>query len=146
MSSGDVRSTSTKLWKQVESDGRFDLSTSPLFADVSQRFGFASGRASHDDCIATIRDVDAHTGIVVDPHTAVAVKVAREHAAAGVPMVVLETAKPAKFAETIREALGRDAEVPARFADLLDRPQKSSHLVADPQAVKDYIVARTQSA
>ncbi len=137
--------TLTKLWRRVESDGRFDLSTSPLFADVSQRFGFASGRASHDDCIATIRDVDAHLGIVVDPHTAVAVKVAREHVVPGVPMVVLETAKPAKFAETIREALGRDADVPARFVGLLDRPQKSSHLVADPSAVKDYIVARTRS-
>ena len=130
----------TKLWKQVERDGRFELSSSPLFADVSRRFGFVSGRASHHDCISTIRDVDAALGLVVDPHTAVAVKVAREHATPGVPMVVLETAKPAKFAETIREALGREPEVPPAFGDLLTRPRRSVDLPANVDAIKSYLV------
>ena len=128
-----------QLWRQVDRDGRFDLSTSPLFAQVSQRYGFESGQCSHAERIAIIREVEAATGIVIDPHTAVAVKVAREHRKDGVPMVVLETAKPAKFNDTIREALGRDADLPKGFKDLLDRPQHSTTLPVDADAVKKYV-------
>jgi threonine synthase len=127
------------LWARLDSEGRIDLSDSPRFAAVASRYGFASGRASHDECIATIREVAAQCDVVIDPHTAVAAKVAREHLVAGVPMIVLETAKPAKFNETIREALGRDADVPPGFEGLLDRPQHSTTLAADAAAVKRFI-------
>jgi threonine synthase len=129
------------LWQQVERDGRFDLSTSPYFADVTSRYAFESGQCSHDECIATIRAAYGATGQVIDPHTAVALKVALEHRRDGVPMVVMETARPAKFAETIREALGIDADVPPAYADLLDRPQRSVSLPADADAVKRYLEA-----
>lgn len=128
------------LWQRVESDGRFDLSRTPHFAASSNLHGFASGQCSHAERLATIREVAHATGIVVDPHTAVAVKVAREHVHGGVPMIVLETAKPAKFNETIREALGRDADVPPAFADLAERPQRWTSMPADADAVKRYIV------
>jgi threonine synthase len=128
------------LWARVEKDGRFDLSGLPAFVDTGARYGFASGQCSQADGLATIRDVHAKSGIVIDPHTADAVKVAREHMKPGIPMVVLETAKPAKFAETIREALGVDPEMPAAFADLLQRPQHSTALPAQVDAVKRYIV------
>lgn len=131
------------LWTQVDGDGRFDLSTSARFADVGTRYGFASGSASHDEVVATIRAVDAAAGLVIDPHTAVAVKVAGERMVPGETMIVLETAKPAKFNDTVREALGRDAEIPSAFADLLDRPQRSTTLPNDVDAVKRYIAAET---
>ena len=129
------------LWAQLARDGRFDVSASPHFDAVAQRHGFASGRCSQAECLATIRAVDAVTGIVVDPHTAVAVKVAADRQAPGETMIVLETALPAKFAATIREALGRDAAIPAGLADLLDRPQRSVAMEADAEAVKRYIAA-----
>ena len=129
-----------ELWWQLEREGRFDLSGSPLFAAVSDRYGFDSGLCDHAARIATIREVAAKTGVVIDPHTAVAVKVGGEHAKPGVPMIVLETAKPAKFNETIREALGVDAEVPQGYEDLLQRPQHSTALPADADAVKRYVV------
>ncbi len=131
------------LWREVDEDGRLDLSASPLFAEVSGRYGFASGQCSHAERIAVIREVERTTGAVIDPHTAVAVKVAREHASDGVPMVVLETAQPAKFGETIREALGRDPALPAGFEDLLTRDQRFTTLAADVGAVEAYIAART---
>ena len=130
----------TDLWQQLEREGRFDWSGSPLFAAISDRYGFDSGLCDHAARVATIREVASKTGIVIDPHTAVAVKVAREHMKTGVPMIVLETAKPAKFNETIREALGVDAEVPPGFEDLLQRPQHSTALPADVDAVKRYVV------
>ena len=126
------------LWKQIDDEGRFDLSRSPHFEGLA-RYGFESGQCSHAERIETIRDVDRTMGIVIDPHTAVAAKVAREHARPGTPIIVLETALPAKFSETIREALGRDAAVPAAYADLFERPQRSVGLPADAAAVKRYI-------
>ena len=131
------------LWTQLERDGRFDLSDTPMFAALSQRFGFASGQCNHADRIATIRALAETTGIVVDPHTAVALKVAREHREAGVPMIVLETARPAKFAETICEALGADPEMPRGYEDLLDRPQRFTPIAANVDAIKRFLAERT---
>ncbi len=126
------------LWRQVDRDGGFDLSETPYWPRVAAS-GFVSGRSTHADRIATIRDVHARDGVVVDPHTADGIKVARERRESGVPMVCIETALPAKFAATIREALGRDAERPAAFADLESRPQRSTRMPADVDRIKAYI-------
>ena len=127
------------LWHDLETTGRFDLSGHAAWGDVVERFGFASGQCSHAERVATIRKTFEESGVVVDPHTAVAVKVGREHAVDGVPMIVLETAKPAKFAETIVEAIGRDPAVPSALADLMGRAQRSTTLPADAGAVKDFV-------
>ena len=58
------------------------------------------------------------------------------------PLICLETALPAKFAETIREALGREPERPPGFEDLERLPQRFDVLLADVGAVKAYIAAR----
>jgi len=131
-----------QLFRDVEEKGGFDLAASGDFARVAQ-FGFVSGRSSHDDRIATIRDVYARYNTMVDTHTADGVKVAREHLQPGVPMIVLETAQPIKFGETIREALDREAERPATFAGLESLPQRFEVLPASAQRVKDYIAVHT---
>jgi threonine synthase len=77
---------------------------------------------------------------MIDTHTADAVKVAREHLLPGVPMVVLETAQPVKFAETIQEALGRDPVRPRDFDGIEALPQRVEVMAADAQRVKDFIV------
>ncbi|HSN32793.1 MAG TPA: threonine synthase, partial [Ideonella sp.] len=107
-------------------------------------FGFASGRSTHADRIATIRDTDARFHRVLDPHTADGLKVAREHLEPGVPMIVLETALPAKFAATIVEALGREPGRPAALADLESRPRRCTVMDADAGAVKRYIAAHAE--
>jgi threonine synthase len=99
-----------------------------------------SGSSSHADRLATIRDVWQHHGIMIDTHTADGVKVAREHRVADVPMIVLETAQPVKFAETIREALGRDPLRPAGFDGIESLPQKVEVVDATVNQVKDIIV------
>jgi threonine synthase len=131
-----------QLFRDVEEKGGFDLAASGDFARVAQ-FGFVSGRSSHADRIATIRDVYARYNTMIDTHTADGVKVAREHLQPGVPMVVLETAQPIKFGETIREALEREAERPGAFEGLEALPQRFEVVPADAQRVKDYIAAHT---
>jgi threonine synthase len=76
---------------------------------------------------------------MVDTHTADGIKVAREHLQAGIPMLVLETALPIKFEETILEALGRPAECPPAFKDIKSQPQRVEDMDADVNQVKAFI-------
>jgi threonine synthase len=128
------------LWRRLATEGGFDLSGTPYAARVAAS-GFVSGMSTHADRLATIRDVAARFGVVVDPHTADGIKVGLEHRDADVPLVCIETALPAKFAATIREALGRDPARPAAYADLEDRPQRCERLPADAARVKAFIAA-----
>jgi threonine synthase len=103
-------------------------------------FGFVSGRSTHGDRLAAIRDTWARFGTLIDPHTTDGLKVAREHLQAGVPMLVLATALPAKFAATIHEALGREPERPAALRDIESLPKRFTVMPVDALRVKDYIV------
>jgi len=126
-----------KLWRKLDLDGEFDLSLIP-------RAGFVSGRSTHTDRIATIKAVHAKYGVTIDPHTADGVKVGLEHREEGIPLVCLECALPAKFAETIREALGHESARPARFGKLEDLPQRFEVIKPDAEAVKRYIAAHAR--
>ena len=122
--------------------GRFDLSSDPLFSEAASRYGFVSGKSTHADRLATIRDTWQRFGVMIDTHTADGVKVAREHVGAGVPMVVLETALPIKFAATIVEALGREPDRPAKFDGIEALPRRVVVLPAQADAVKRFIAEK----
>ena len=127
-----------ELWSAVDRGGAFDLEGTPLLARVKE-FGFLSGSSSHANRLETIRGVHEKYGVVIDPHTADGVKVGLEHREQRIPLVCLETALPAKFSETIREALGREPERPAGFEGLESLPQRFEVMDADAEAVKAYI-------
>ena len=76
---------------------------------------------------------------MIDTHTADGLKVAREHLQPGLPMIVLETALPAKFAETIVEALGRQPERPAGLEGIENLPRRFKVMRVDAEAIKGYI-------
>jgi threonine synthase len=130
-----------ELWMQLERDRAFDIAGTPLADRVAQS-GFVSGHSTHADRLATIRDVHRRFGVLIDPHTADGVKVGRELRDADVPLVCLETALPAKFAATIREAIGIDPPRPPAYADIEERPQHCTVLPADATRVKTFIAAR----
>ena len=127
------------LWRQLDREGAFDLSHTPHFARIAD-FGFVSGSSRHADRLATIRMVYAKYKQIIDTHTADGVKVGLEHREAGVPLICLETALPAKFAATIQEAIKLEPEVPYGMAGLDRLPQRFCVLDADATAVKDLIV------
>ncbi|MCR8959683.1 threonine synthase [Variovorax sp. S2] len=124
---------------ELGSQARFDLSGEPAFEQAAERFGFKSSRSTHADRLATIRDTEKRFATLVDPHTADGLKAAREHLTPGVPMVVLETALPIKFAATLVEALGHEPARPARFEGIEALPKRVVKLPADVEAVKAYI-------
>lgn len=105
--------------------------------------GFVSGHSTHADRLRTIRQVQAACGVLVDPHTADGLKVALEHLEPGVPMLVLETALPAKFASTLVEATGAEPPRPAGLEGIEDQPKRFRVMKPDVAAVKALIEAET---
>ncbi len=135
----DAARTQALFGVALNTTGQFDLSTDPHFTLAASRYGFVSGKSTHANRLDTIRDIWARFGQMIDTHTADGVKVAREHLTAGVPMVVLETALPIKFAETIVEALNRAPERPAKFNGIEALPKRVQVMPADVDQVKAYI-------
>ena len=126
---------------QLARQGRFDVSADPSFAQARTRYGFVSGKSTHANRLATIRDTFERFGVTIDPHTADGLKVAREQRVPGQTVVILETALPIKFAETMREALGRDPERPAHFDGIENLPKRVLVMPADTDQVKAFVRA-----
>ena len=123
----------------IQAHGQFDLSAEPLFAKAASHFGFASGKSTHANRLQTIRDTWNQHGFMIDTHTADGLKVALEQRTTGVPMIVLETALPIKFASTIVEAPGREPERPAKFVGIEALPKRVMDIDADVAVVKALI-------
>ena len=131
---------------QISKSGKFDLSANSHFAEAAARYGFASGKSTHANRLATIQDVRKRFGEMIDTHTADGVKVAREHIKAGVPMIVLETALPIKFAATIVEALGQEPNRPSKFEGIEALPKRVQVMKADVVQIKAYIAKHCDHA
>jgi threonine synthase len=122
--------------------GFFDLEAHPAFSLAVNRYGFDSGKSTHADRLATIKDTWERHGMMIDTHTADAVKVAIAHLQKGVPMIVLETALPIKFAQTIVEATGREPDRPPKFVGIEALPKRVVSMSADVQAIKTFITEK----
>ncbi|MEI8286012.1 MAG: threonine synthase [Actinomycetes bacterium] len=103
---------------------------------------FRAARASDHDTLATIRSVYESTGMLIDPHTAVGVKAARDFAEDGVPMLTLATAHPAKFPDAVERATGERPTLPEHLADLFDRPERTTQLPNDLATVEAFVANR----
>jgi threonine synthase len=103
---------------------------------------FASGRCSEDETRATIRAAFAQTGEVLCPHSAVGVKVGEDFLGP-TPMITLATAHPAKFPDAVEAAMGIRPALPARMADLFDRPERMTRVPDDLAAIQNLIRERT---
>ncbi|NBO10130.1 MAG: threonine synthase [Methylophilaceae bacterium] len=131
-----------ELWASVDAGGAFDIKQAGLFDKVAE-YGFVSGSSNHSHRMNTIRETEAKYGVVIDTHTADGLKVALEQRDVSIPMLVLETALPAKFEDAITEALGHAPERPAALEGIEALPQRFEVMNADVDAIKAYIVANT---
>ncbi|MDE3123013.1 MAG: threonine synthase, partial [Paracoccaceae bacterium] len=59
------------------------------------------------------------------------------------PMVTLATAHPAKFPDAVEAATGQRPALPARMADLFDRPERVTEVANDLAALEALIRERT---
>ncbi len=144
---GNDGAATAALWNELARTGQFDLkSANPKAWERVRASPMASGRSTHQNRLDTIRDCDQRYGRVIDTHTADGIFVGRKYLEAGVPMVCLETALPAKFEETILEALGRPAPRPAGLEHLESLPQRVENMGTDVAALKALIAERALRA
>ena len=142
-----------ELWRALKEKGAFEISEEERARLTDD--GFIAGSSTHADRLDTIRTIHEKYGVLIDPHTADGVttglrlaKASSRPAEAGlkhreknVPLICLETAQPAKFAATIREAIGKEPELPADFKGLADAPERFEVFDADVASLKAYIAA-----
>ncbi len=126
-------------WQLLATDGEFRIDAAQQ-RRIREEFGFISGASSHAQRIDTIRLAHSQYGVVIDPHTADGLAVARRTTSQS-PVLVLETAQPAKFEATIIEALGFAPERPPGFLGLEALPQKVEVIDATAWAVRQAILA-----
>jgi threonine synthase len=103
---------------------------------------FRAARANDHDTLSTIRSVYEETGMLIDPHTAVGVKAARDLAEDGVTMLTLATAHPAKFPDAVERATGVRPELPEHLSDLFSKPERTNDLPNDLAAVEAFVANR----
>jgi threonine synthase len=130
------------LMHALARDGVFRVGAGHL---AEARTIFDAARADEDETLAAIGAMWRRNGILVDPHTAVGLHAAAQRRdGAGEPMVTLATAHPAKFPDAVERATGQRPALPARLADLLERPERYATLPNDFAAVRAYISGRAR--
>jgi threonine synthase len=104
---------------------------------------FRAARATDHDTLATIRSVYEDLDMLIDPHTAVGVKVAREFAEDGVPMLTMATAHPGKFPDAVERATGVRPGLPEHLSNLFDLPEFTAQLPNDLATVEAFVAAQS---
>jgi threonine synthase len=123
-------------------------SSGSLSIEVDQRAEHLSGvftaaRLDDAETLDVIRDTYASTGMLVDPHTAVAIGAAeRMRSSISGPVVTTATAHPAKFPDAVQRATGVRPALPPHLADLMERREHFTRLPNDLAAVQDFVRAR----
>ncbi len=114
--------------------GRMDLSG--CIEEV--RRDFAARAVSEEETIATIRQVYHEHEYLLDPHTAVGVKAALELKQER-PVVCLSTAHPAKFGDAVKNAIGKEVELPPALAGLAKLESRCKVMDADAELIRSYL-------
>ncbi len=127
-----------KLWKEVDNNRPFDISGTLLWEKI-RKSHIISGTSNHKARIETIREMHSKYGVLVDPHTADGLKVGLNYREKNIPLICLETALPAKFSESIVEAIGVEPSRPNGYDNLEDLPQHFVEMAADAAEIKAFI-------
>jgi threonine synthase len=113
--------------------------------DVSKmatlRETFDSHAVNDDVTCETIKLVYDETGYLLDPHTAIGVKAAREcRRDKQIPMITLGTAHPVKFTDAIKKAGLETPELPHHLSDLFDREERYDVIANELNVLQAYVV------
>lgn len=117
--------------------GRFEVTPAQL---DRARALFSAHRAGEEETRAVIAEIRHGTGYLLDPHTAVGVHAARcDGLDAGIPVVALACAHPAKFPDAVEAASGVRPPLPERVADLFEREERMAVLPGDLGAIEAFV-------
>jgi len=126
-----------RLIQELRSAGRFTVSEHAL---ARAREVFTAARFDDAQTVRSIAETHAHSGVLIDPHTAIGVLAAQScRPAPEVPVITLATADPAKFPDAIERAVGSRPALPSALSDLFEREERQARLTNDLGAVKRFI-------
>lgn len=101
---------------------------------------FVSASVSDESTCDTIRQIYAESEFLIDPHTAIGVRAARDcNSDPSTPMITLATAHPVKFADAVTRAGLETPELPEHMRDLFDREERYTVVNNTMSAVTDYV-------
>ena len=130
------------LMNNFKEDGDISVSDTDL---TNARAQFTAVRTNDDETIVLIKECYEASGYILDPHTAVGMKGAKQIAADNDSAVVLlATAHPAKFPDAVEKAIGLRPELPAHIADLMSREEFMSEQDNDLQSVQKFVQKHTR--
>ena len=133
----------TALMAELRRTGQFRLDDGEL---AGLRALFSAHAIGEHETEMTIRGLVEETGVLIDPHTAVALAAARAEGGLGAaPMVVLSTAHPAKFPEAVERACGRVPEQPERLRLRLGQHERCAFLPNELGAVASFIASHARA-
>ncbi|MBI5456800.1 threonine synthase [Candidatus Kaiserbacteria bacterium] len=127
----------SELWGNLTNGGSFNIS--PPEIEKTRQDGFVAGSSTHEDRLRTIKSVFELYGVLIDPHTADGLHVGLEHREKDIPLLCLETALPVKFEATIREAVGKNPELPTGYRELEGKKERFEIQEADAERIKSFI-------
>ena len=133
------------LMASLRQSGRFEV---PHDALTKIRAEFDGYRTGETGTAKEMARVYRECGMLIDPHTAVAVHAARKALAhdPSTPMVALSTAHPAKFSEAVEKATGVRAPLPPHLASLMDLPEQFTVLPNDQSAIEAFVRTHARAA
>ena len=124
--------------ESLKSEGSFKLKKEEL--DIIKQ-DFYAEKTNDEETKKAIQTIKKEHKFILDPHTATAVQ-ALKNIKDDSETVVLGTAHPYKFLETIKQATGEDVKPPALFANILDKKEIYDILENKTNLVKEYILKK----
>ncbi len=128
----------SKLMKDLNDNGFFKLEKDEL---KKIKENFSAEKINDADTLRIIKDFFINYGFILDPHTATAVG-ASYKVKNNSKTIVLGTAHPYKFLETIKLAIGKNVDPPKQFLDLSKKIEKFEIIDNKLEEIKKYIIER----
>ena len=127
-----------KLMKDLSERGEFNLEKEEL---KKIKTNFCSESLSEEDTTSVIKDIYKNQKILIDPHTAVAIGAVNKMSLEG-NTVILATAHPSKFSETVMKATGIKPDLPENLQNILIGKEKYEKMPKDLKKIQNYILER----
>ena len=130
----------SKSMKSLNENGFFRLDKEEL---KKIKKNFIAEKINDADTLRIIKDFFLNYGFILDPHTATAVGASYKIKNKS-KTIVLGTAHPYKFLETIKLAIGKNIDPPKQFSDLSKKVEKFDIIDNKLDNIKKYIVEKNK--
>ena len=102
---------------------------------------FCAEKINDEETLTIIKKINSEEKFVVDPHTATAFGAANKISNLS-EVIILGTAHPYKFLETVKKATGIEVKAPLHLSNVVDKEERFDILENDISKIKNYILKK----